>query len=122
APGVEVAGPVACAAAWFQEISLLLYPLARGSGMKVKVLESLASGVPIVTPPAGAEGIGAGRGVVVETEDEALAEAAARILADEAERRERGAAARAIFEELYSPAPATAPLVDLYRRIAGGST
>jgi glycosyltransferase involved in cell wall biosynthesis len=98
-------------------LSLLLYPLERGSGMKVKVLEAIASGLPVVTTPAGAEGIEAGEGVVVESEPERLAAAAATILRDESERRERGAAARAAFERAYTPGPATAPIADLYNRM-----
>jgi glycosyltransferase involved in cell wall biosynthesis len=87
--------------------------------MKVKVLEAVASGVPVVTTPAGAEGIAAGDGVVIAEGDEALAAAAARLLADADERRERGAAARRAFLERYAPEPATRPLVELYRRMAG---
>jgi len=52
----------------FQRLSLLLFPLPRGSGMKVKTLEAIASGVPVVTTPAGAEGIEPSDGVIVETE------------------------------------------------------
>jgi len=49
--------------------------------------------------------------------DEELARAAASILTDEGERRERGAAARETFLRCYAPAPATQPLVELYRRM-----
>jgi glycosyltransferase involved in cell wall biosynthesis len=118
APGVELAGEVESARELFQRLSLLLFPLPRGSGMKVKVLEALASGVPVVTTPAGAEGIAPSDGVVVHTEPEALAAAAVELLTDGAARRERGAAARATFEARYSPGPATEPLVELYRRMA----
>ena len=118
AEGVEVAGAVPSAAAFFHGLSVLLFPLARGSGMKVKTLEALASGVPVVTTPAGAEGIQGDEGVVVAEADEELANAAAAMLRDEAERRERGSAARSAFERRYSPGPATAPIVELYRRIA----
>ena len=88
----------------------------------MKTLESVACGLPVVTTPMGAEGIDGGDGVVVESEPGRLAEAAAAILLDAEERRERGAAARAAFERLYTPEPATEPLVDLYRRLAGGAT
>jgi glycosyltransferase involved in cell wall biosynthesis len=111
-------GEVESAREVFQRFSLLLFPLPRGSGMKVKVLEAIASGVPVVTTPAGAEGIEPSDGVVVETEPRALAAAAAELLSDEQARRERGAAARKTFEERYSPGPATVPLVELYRRLA----
>ena len=118
-PGVEVVGEVESGAAFMRSLSLLLYPIERGSGMKVKVLEALATGVPVVTTPQGAEGVVVGPGIVVETDDEALAAAAARILLDDSERSERGAAALDTFRRYYAPGPATLPLVDLYGRMAG---
>jgi glycosyltransferase involved in cell wall biosynthesis len=111
---VDFAGEVPMSSEFLSQLSVLLFPLERGSGMKVKVLEALACGVPVVTTPAGAEGIAPTEGVVVCASDEELADAAVRILADERERLERGRAARRIFTERYSPLPATAPIVDLY--------
>jgi glycosyltransferase involved in cell wall biosynthesis len=116
---VTVVGPVASGPEFVRGLSLLLFPLTRGSGVKVKVLEAIASGLPVVTTPAGAEGIEPGGGVIVERDDEALAEAAATLLADPDERRRRGIQARELFERLYTPEQATAPLVDLYERMAG---
>lgn len=117
--GVEVLGQVPSASDFFAGLSVLLYPLDRGSGMKVKVLEAMASGVPVVTTRDGAEGITSCDGIVIEENDERLAAAAAEILGDPDEQRRRGDAARTTFERHYAPAPATEPLVDLYRRIAG---
>jgi glycosyltransferase involved in cell wall biosynthesis len=119
--GVEVLGEVPSSAAFLSGLSLLVYPLDRGSGMKVKVLEALACGLPIVTTPAGAEGIEAGDGIIVEQSDSALARASARLLVDADERRERGAAARRSFLEHYSPKPATESVVELYERMVEDS-
>ena len=113
-----LAGEIESARDFFQDLSLLLYPLGRGSGMKVKVLEAMASGVPVVTTPAGAEGIEPTDGVVVLERPDALAAAAVELLSDEQARRERGTAARADFTRRYAPRPATEPLVELYRRMA----
>lgn len=117
--GVTVVGAVPSSGAFLGNLSLMLYPIQRGSGMKVKVLEALATGLPVVTTEAGAEGVDGNAGIVVENDDEGLAAAAAAILTDEAERRERGALARAAFLQRYSPNPATEPIVDAYRRAAG---
>ena len=117
-PGVEVRGEVSSAADFLRELSVLVYPVERGSGMKVKVLEAIASGVPVVTTPVGAEGIEADEGVVVETDDRRLATATIELLRDPVARRERGAAGRAAFHRRYTPKPATEPLVNLYRRMA----
>jgi glycosyltransferase involved in cell wall biosynthesis len=117
--GVELLGEVQSAREFLRGLSVLLFPLERGSGMKVKVLESMASGVPAVTTAAGAEGIEPNEGVIVEAGDEELAAAAARLLLDPLERRESGATARATFDRLYAPEPATKPLLDLYERMAG---
>ena len=116
---VELAGEVESAREFLRTLAVLVFPLTRGSGMKVKVLEAMASGVPIVTTAAGAEGIEPNDGVVVAEADEDLAAAAARVLRDPGERRERGATGRATFERLYSPGPATKPLVELYGRMTG---
>jgi glycosyltransferase involved in cell wall biosynthesis len=109
---------VPSADAFLRSLALLLYPAPRGSGMKVKVLEAMVCGVPVVTTPAGAEGIDPTDGVVVCETPEALVEASARLLADPQERARRGAAAREAFLARYAPEPATRPLAGLFRRMA----
>jgi len=115
---VRLIGPIDSAVAFLRGLSMLVYPVGRGSGMKVKVLEALALGLPIVTTTEGAEGIDGGDGVIVAQDDRTLAEATAQLLRDPLERRQRGEAARAAFAERYAPAVAAEPLVDLYQRMA----
>lgn len=115
--GVELVGEVASAAEFFNGLSLLLYPVSRGSGMKVKVLEALAAGVPVVTTRFGAEGIDPGAGVTVADDDDALVAAAVALLEDAERRRAAGSAARELFLRRYAPEPATEPLVRLYERM-----
>lgn len=118
--GVKVLGPVPSAVSFLRGLSVLVYPVSRGSGMKVKVMEALASGLPVVTTPAGAEGISRNAGMVVEMHDDRLADAVVELLQDPLARAQRGAAARAHFISQMSPHVATEPLVDLYRRMLGG--
>ena len=116
-PGVEWRGTVPSATGFLRELGVLLYPLGRGSGAKIKVLEALALGVPVVTTPDGAEGIGGHDGLVVDVDDGALAEATVGLLGDDAARRAAGAAARATFDEHHAPLPATVPLLELYEQM-----
>lgn len=120
-PGVEWCGTVDSANDFLRDLGLLLYPLGRGSGAKVKVLESMALGLPVVTTPDGAEGIVGRGGLVVETDDERIADAAAALLADDARRREAGAAVRQTFAEGHAPGPAAAAVVELYERMRARS-
>jgi len=115
--GVDWIGPVPSATDFLRSLGVLLYPVDRGSGTKIKVLEALALGLPVVTTRDGAEGLVARGGVVVEDDDEAVARAAARLLSDEAARRAAGDAAAANFTAHHAPLPATAPLVELYRSL-----
>ena len=99
----------------FQRLSLLLFPLPRGSGMKAKTLEAIASGVPVVTTPP------APRASRPQTASSSRPSRTGwpplrAPATDDKARRERGAAARKTFEQRYSPGPATEPLVELDRR------
>jgi glycosyltransferase involved in cell wall biosynthesis len=119
-PRVDVLGAIPSSSDFLQDASVLLFPLERGSGMKVKVLEALASGVPVVTTPLGAEGFDADDGGVVVDGPRStveLADAAVRLLNDPDERRERGASAHRLFSSRYTPELAVEPIVDLYERI-----
>jgi polysaccharide biosynthesis protein PslH len=117
APGVEWRGRVESAADFLRELGVLLYPLSRGSGAKVKVLEALALGLPVVTTPAGAEGVGAAGGLLVETDDDRLAASVVALCDDQQARREAGAAARRTFALHHSPQAAAAAVGELYERM-----
>lgn len=54
---VEVTGEVEDIRQWIQKSTLVVAPLTYGSGIKTKILETMAMGVPVVTNDIGAEGI-----------------------------------------------------------------
>ncbi|MFI4874565.1 MAG: glycosyltransferase family 4 protein [Blastopirellula sp. JB062] len=81
-PDVEIYENVPDILPYFRQAAVLLYAPGRGSGMKVKVLESFALGVPVVTTSEGVEGIPAQDGVHagVADEDDELIERTVRLL------------------------------------------
>jgi O-antigen biosynthesis protein len=62
----------------------LVAPLRYGAGMKGKVTQSLAAGLPVVTTPIGAQGLGAvdGRDMLIAEDPAAFADAIVRLYRD----------------------------------------
>ncbi|HEY7579275.1 MAG TPA: Hint domain-containing protein [Acetobacteraceae bacterium] len=56
-PGLDLAGGVADLAMEFDRVRLTVAPLRYGAGLKAKVVESLAAGVPCIGTPAAFEGM-----------------------------------------------------------------
>jgi len=98
---LEIAENVVSTRPYFEAASVLLYAPARGSGMKVKVLEAFAYGVPVVTTTDGVEGLPAQDGVHVGLcdDDSGLIERAVLLLDDRARQEQQRKAARQLLEQ-----------------------
>jgi GT2 family glycosyltransferase/glycosyltransferase involved in cell wall biosynthesis len=85
-PGVVVTGWVAEVAPYLDAARVSIAPLRFGAGVKGKIGEALSHGLPVVTTPVGAEGMGLldGEHVLVETDQAAFAAAVARLHGDRA--------------------------------------
>jgi glycosyltransferase involved in cell wall biosynthesis len=57
APGVDLIGEVADVAPYYRRAGVFVCPLREGSGTRLKILESMAFGNPVVSTRIGAEGI-----------------------------------------------------------------
>jgi glycosyltransferase involved in cell wall biosynthesis len=82
----------------------LLSPLRTGSGVKIKVLEALARGLPVVATPAGVQGIEADEstGCLVAATPEDLA-ASMRLACEPEMNQQLSKAARRAWDQTYSP-------------------
>jgi glycosyltransferase involved in cell wall biosynthesis len=111
-PEAEPWGDRVRAAGWVDDLDAvlagaagLLSPLRFGSGIKIKVLEALARGLPVVATPAGVLGlpVGSEQGCLVGEGPGGLAAQLA-AAADPARNDELSSAARAAWETGYAPA------------------
>jgi polysaccharide biosynthesis protein PslH len=55
--GIEVTGTVPDVRPYYREAFAAVVPLRMGSGTRLKILEAMAAGVPVVSTPLGAEGL-----------------------------------------------------------------
>jgi glycosyltransferase involved in cell wall biosynthesis len=82
---IDVRGFVPEAGPLFDAVRLSVAPLRYGAGVKGKISQSLAMGVPVVTTTVGAEGMGLRHGLhaIIADEPEAFAQGIADLYADE---------------------------------------
>jgi O-antigen biosynthesis protein len=82
---VEVTGWVEDLQPLIDGARVMAAPLRFGAGMKGKITQSLGAGLPVVTTPTGAEGLGAADGheLLIADEPEALAERIVRLCTDD---------------------------------------
>ena len=104
AANVEVAGFVEDLRPHLAGASAIIAPLRLGGGTRLKILEALAMGLPVVSTRLGAEGLAARDGVELLLADEPadFAAAVVRVLEDRALAARLGQSARALVERRYS--------------------
>lgn len=118
-PGVAIAGAVADLARIYAAADLSLVPLPLGTGLKIKLVEAMGHGHPVVTTPAGAEGFAAleaGQVAVVASAAADFAAAVVRLLRDPDWRETVVRRQLAWLASTLDPDTATAPLAALWPR------
>lgn len=92
---VEITGEVPDVRAELARVAVYVAPMFQGSGIKNKVLEAMAAGLPVVATPQALDGIGEGPGVVAAATPDAIADAVVNLLGDAEARSCIGRAGRA---------------------------
>jgi glycosyltransferase involved in cell wall biosynthesis len=112
APGVELSVSPVSMNVVAARASVTVAPLRLGSGTRVKILDSLAWGLPMVSTAAGAEGIDVvdGEHVLLRDSAQEFAEGVVRLLSDEALWGRLRLAGRQLVGERYSWDRVFAPL------------
>lgn len=83
----------------FAQAQVVVVPILNGSGTRLKILQALAAGRPVVSTPVGAMGLGleAGKELLVEEMTGPFVEALARLMADSDLRRSLAEAGRGVI-------------------------
>ena len=120
---VEVIGEVGDAKAFVNDHNVAIVPLLSGSGIRIKIIESMALGKTVITTMVGAEGILYNEDVnIIIAENKAkMAEAIRRINENPEMAVEIGKAARKLVEEVYDNRKITERLLMFYEQIKPSS-
>ena len=122
-PNVDVVGEVPDAKAFVADHDVAIVPLLSGSGIRIKIIESMAMGKTVITTRVGAEGILYDEEVnIIIAENKAKMVEAIRTLHENPEIAVRiGQAARKLVEETYDNRKIIARLLMFYEEIKPGS-
>ena len=122
-PHVDVVGEVPDAKLFVTGHNVAIVPLLSGSGIRIKIIESMALGKTVITTMVGAEGILYEEDVnIIIAENKAkMAEAIRRINENPAMAEEIGKAARKLVEDIYDNRKITERLLMFYNQIKPSS-
>jgi glycosyltransferase involved in cell wall biosynthesis len=121
-PGIEVTGRVDSVEPYYRRAAIAVCPIRYGGGTRIKILEAMSFGRPVVATTVGAEGIDAepGRDILIADTPRAFAEACLGLLRDPALRESIGASGRALVERSYAEPVVAAHLHALLDRRLNG--
>jgi len=103
-PSIHLLGPVADLAQCFDANRVFVAPMRFGAGIKGKILEAMNHGIPVVTTPVGAEGIGLTHGetAMIAADDDAFVEHVIALYTNEALWRKVQLAGRELVQRAHS--------------------
>jgi glycosyltransferase involved in cell wall biosynthesis len=112
-PTVEVTGTVDAVAPYLARSRVAVAPLRSGGGTRLKILEALGAGRPVVATRVGAEGLTdlAGRGVVLADDPATMAGEIVALLRDPARAEELGRAGHEAVSARFAWDATLAPLI-----------
>lgn len=101
--GVKCAGFVSSIKEFFNEQGILISLIDSGSGVRIKILEAMSYGIPIITTPPGAKGISDTGGIRTVNSKNEILKAIYELHTDENKRKELGVKAKSIINLHHNP-------------------
>jgi glycosyltransferase involved in cell wall biosynthesis len=118
-PAIEITGAVDDMRGTIERMAVYVAYLTTGTGLKNKVLEAMAAGVPVVATQRALNGIGAGPGVVTAETPSDVADAVVRLLADPRARQDIGRAGRRRMIDRFGWDTSARRIEQLWTELAG---
>lgn len=102
--GIRVTGTVPDVRDYYRQTAVFVVPLRAGGGTKLKTMEAMAMGLPIVSTAVGAQGldIESGRHLYIADNPEVFAAYTVELLEDRNKALQMGGEARRLVEQQYS--------------------
>jgi len=121
-PGIVVTGTVDDVRGYFRKTTAVVVPLRIGGGTRLKILEAMAMGKPVVSTAVGAEGleVADGENILIADDPPGMARALISVLRDRALRERLAGAGRKLVEERYDWTSIANRLERAYSSLLGG--
>lgn len=102
---------------------VIIAPLFAGSGLRIKIIEAMSAGRPVIATPVAVEGLRAddGRELAVADDPESFCSSLCSLLLDPGRREAMGEAAVALVKQRYDNAANTARLLEFYKSMVHDS-
>lgn len=102
-PSLIFSGPVEDVKPWYNKAGLSIVPLLSGSGTRLKIMEAMSYGLPVVSTSKGAEGIEYkdGKSILIADKETDFAKSVIALLKNKQRRLEIQKCARELVEDKY---------------------
>ncbi|MFI5222314.1 MAG: glycosyltransferase family 4 protein [Bacteroidia bacterium] len=114
---IVVSGEVEDALKFIQSKNVMIVPLFSGSGIRIKILEAMALGKPVISTSLGVQGIEGmdGKHFIIADNEKEFMEAIEKLSSNTEFAKELGANARRLIEEKYENKKIIERLLDFYK-------
>jgi sugar transferase (PEP-CTERM/EpsH1 system associated) len=118
-PGIQVTGTVDDVRPYYREAIAAIVPLKVGGGSRLKILEAMAAGVPVISTALGAEGLEVEqhKNIVIADTNEKMIEAIISLIEQPEQRTQLSDAGRALVSKRYDWTTVGANLFKAYQQL-----